>query len=119
MPRRPRIQLDGVPLHSVQRGQNREPCFFSEEDYASYLHWLGEALGEAVCALHAYVLMTHRVPLLVTPKKAAAVPKFMMSLGWRHVQYIHRTRDRSGTLWDSRYKSGAGADLPADVLALY
>ena len=46
MPRHPRIQLDGIPLHIVQRGQNREPCFFSEEDYASYLHRLGEALGE-------------------------------------------------------------------------
>ena len=34
MPRRPRIQLDGVPLHIVQRGHNREPCFFGEEDYA-------------------------------------------------------------------------------------
>jgi putative transposase len=119
MPRRARIQLDGVPLHIVQRGHNREPCFFSEEDYASDLHWRGKALGEAECALHAYVLMTHHVPLLVTPKKAAAVPKLIMSLGRRHVQYIHRTHDRSGTLCDSRYKSGAGADLPADVPALY
>jgi putative transposase len=53
MPRRPRIQLDGVPLHIVQRGHNREPCFSREEDYASDLHWLGEALREAECALHA------------------------------------------------------------------
>jgi putative transposase len=105
MPRLPRIQLDGIPLHIVQRGHNREPCFFSEEDYASYLHWLGEALGEAECALHAYVLMTNHVHLLLTPKKAAAVPKLIMSLGRRHVQYINRTHDRSGTLWDSRYKS--------------
>ena len=43
----------GVPLHIVQRGHNREPCFFAEEDYRSYLRWLGEALGEAGCALHA------------------------------------------------------------------
>jgi putative transposase len=45
MPRRPRIHLDGVPLHIVRRGHNREPCFFAEEDYQSYLQWLGEALG--------------------------------------------------------------------------
>jgi REP element-mobilizing transposase RayT len=44
MPRRPRIHLDGVPLHIVQRGHNREPCFFGEEDFQSYLYWLGEAL---------------------------------------------------------------------------
>ena len=53
MPRRPRIHLDGVPLHIVQRGHNREPCFFAEEDYSSYLSWLGEALKESECALHA------------------------------------------------------------------
>ena len=105
MPRRPRIHLDGVPLHIVQRGHNREPCFFAEEDYASYLHWLGEALGEGECALHAYVLMTNHVHLLLTPKKAAAVPRLIISLGRRYVQYINRTRRRTGTLWDSRYKS--------------
>ena len=60
MPRRPRIHLDGVPLHIVQRGHNREPCFFGEDDYNIYLHWLGEALGEAECKLHAYVLMTNK-----------------------------------------------------------
>ena len=105
MPRRPRIQLDGVPLHIVQRGHNGEPCFFGEEDYSSYLHWLGEALGEAQCALHAYVLMTNHVHLLLTPKKAEAVPRLIMSLGRRYVQYINRTRGRTGTLWESRYKS--------------
>ena len=38
MPRRARIHLDGIPLHIVQRGHNREPCFFTEDDYAIYLH---------------------------------------------------------------------------------
>jgi putative transposase len=33
MPRRPRIHLDGVPLHIVQRGHNRQPCFFANADY--------------------------------------------------------------------------------------
>lgn len=105
MPRRPRIHLDGIPLHIVQRGHNREPCFFAEDDYSSYLHWLGEALAETECQLHAYVLMTNHVHLLLTPKKAAAVPRLLMSLGRRYVQYVNRTYKRTGTLWDSRYKS--------------
>lgn len=105
MPRRPRIHLDGIPLHIVQRGHNREPCFFAEEDYSSYLQWLGEALAETECALHAYVLMTNHVHLLLTPKKAGAVPRLLMSLGRRYVQYVNRTYKRTGTLWDSRYKS--------------
>ena len=105
MPRRPRLHLDGVPLHIVQRGHNREPCFFAEEDYLSYRHWLGEALVEGDCALHAYVFMTNHVHLLLTPKKASAVPKLIISLGRRYVQYINRSYRRTGTLWDSRYKS--------------
>lgn len=105
MPRRPRIHLDGVPLHIVQRGHNREPCFFSDEDYRCYLHWLEVALKETACALHAYVFMTNHVHLLLTPTKAQAVPTLLISLGRRYVQYINRTYRRTGTLWDSRYKS--------------
>jgi putative transposase len=105
MPRRPRIHVDNVPLHIVQRGHRREPCFFGEEDYFSYLHWLGEALVTHDCQLHAYALMTNHVHLLVTPKKAESIPKLIMSLGRRYVQYINRTYKLTGTLWDSRYKS--------------
>lgn len=105
MPRRTRVHLDGVPLHIVQRGHNREPCYFAEDDYSSYLHWLGEALTESECALHTYVLMTNHVHLLLTPKKAEAVPRLLISLGRRYVQYINRRYRRTGTLWDSRYKS--------------
>ena len=105
MPRRARVHLDGVPLHIVQRGHNRQACFFAEDDYRSYLNWLHEALRETDSSLHAYVLMTNHVHLLVTPTKAAGIPKLMISLGRRYVQHINRTYRRTGTLWDSRYKS--------------
>jgi putative transposase len=65
----------------------------------------GEALREAECALHAYVLMTNHVRLLLTPKKATPVPTLIISLGRRYVQYINRSYKRTGRLWDSRYKS--------------
>jgi putative transposase len=110
MPRRPRVHLDrvhldGIPLHIVQRGHNREPCFFGEEDYSTYLHWLSEALNETSCSLRAYALMTNHVHVLLIPKKDATVPKLVISLGRRYVQYINRQYRRTGTLWDSRYKS--------------
>jgi hypothetical protein len=47
MPRRTRVHLDGLPLHIVQGGHHRTPCFFAEEDFHTYLHWLGEALKKA------------------------------------------------------------------------
>ena len=105
MPRRPRIHLPGVPVHLVQRGHNREACFFTDEDYLAYRTWLGDALQKSGCELHAYVLMTNHVHLLFTPPSAEAVSQRVISLGRRYVQYINKTYRRTGTLWDSRYKS--------------
>ena len=82
MPRRPRIQLDGVPLHIFQRGHNREACFYGEEGYQSYLHWPGEALGESDCRLHAYALMTNHVHLLLTLRKAALIKGVSVICFW-------------------------------------
>lgn len=105
MPRRPRVHLAGLPLHIVQRGHNRDACFFAEDDYLAYREWLGDALKSTGCQLHAYVLMTNHVHLLITPPAPEAVSQLIISLGRRYVQYINRTWRRTGTLWDSRYKS--------------
>ena len=68
MPRRARLNLAGLPVHLIQRGNNRGACFFAEEDRQFYLDRLGEACHKYVVDLHAYVLMTNHVHLLMTPK---------------------------------------------------
>ena len=105
MPRRTRLNLTGLPLHIVQRGNDRIACFFAEEDYHFYLHWLNHYARQYGCAIHAYVLMTNHVHLLLTPSKADAPAKLMQSLGRRYVQYINKTYERTGTLWEGRYKA--------------
>lgn len=105
MPRRPRIIISGVPLHIIQRGNNRQACFFADEDYSFYLAWLQEYCWKAGCAVHAYVIMTNHVHLLLTPKKKESAGNLMKSLGQRYVQYINRTYERSGTLWEGRFRS--------------
>ena len=105
MPRRPRVHLPDVPLHIVQRGHNRQPCFFADADRLAYLRWLSEALVATQGMLHAYVLMTNHVHLLLTVRDPKAVPILMISLGRRYVQYINQSYRRTGTLWDGRYKS--------------
>ncbi len=92
-------------MHLVQRGINREPCFFAEEDYHCYLHWLQKSAADWDCAIHAYVLMTNHVHLLITPQRSDGPAKLMQSLGRRYVQYINRAYRRSGSLWEGRYKS--------------
>ncbi len=68
MPRQRRLDLPGVPQHVIQRGNNRQPCFLREQDYRCYLSQLGEAAGAQGCQIHAYVLMTNHVHLLIRAK---------------------------------------------------
>jgi len=37
MPRKPRFYVPGMPAHIVQRGNNRQPCFFDDNDFLTYL----------------------------------------------------------------------------------
>ena len=70
MGRLPRYEVPGVPQHVIQRGNNRQPIFADDGDYRAYLGWLGLAAAEHGVAIHAYVLMTNHVHLLVTPNTA-------------------------------------------------
>lgn len=105
MPRRARLTLPNVPLHLIQRGNNRQACFFAEDDYRCYLRWLGECAERCGCRVHAYVLMTNHVHLLLSADSAVAPSALMKALGQRYVQYVNRTYRRSGTLWEGRYRS--------------
>lgn len=105
MARKPRFSVPGITQHVIQRGNNRGPCFFSEQDCHFYRDALQTASQKADCAVHAYVLMTNHVHLLVTPGAAAGIPVMMQALGRRYVRYINDTYQRTGTLWEGRYKS--------------
>lgn len=105
MPRRPRMYLPEIPAHVVQRGNNREPCFFSDDDYRYYLDRLGQTLKRYRVRLHAYVLMTNHVHLLMTPADEQGISNLMSVLGKYYVMYINHTYRRSGTLWEGRHKS--------------
>lgn len=104
MARKPRFNLAGYPQHVIQRGHNRSPCFFAEEDYSLYLHYLKTACHERECALHAYVLTNH-VHLLMTPAVPHAVSWVVQDVGRCYVHSINRSYKRSGTLWEGRFKS--------------
>ena len=105
MPRRSRIIVPNIPLHIIQRGNNRQSCFFAEEDYLFYLDWLKEYAKSSGCSIHSFVLMTNHVHILLTPKRSDSAGNLMKRLGQRYVQYINRTYKRSGTLWEGRFRS--------------
>ena len=100
-----RLSLPGIPWHIIQRGNNRSVCFHAEDDYQFYLHHLKEFADKFGCALHAYVLMTNHVHLLLTPQRVDSAGLMMKHLGQRYVQYVNRTYRCSGTLWEGRVRS--------------
>ncbi len=105
MARLPRLFVPGCSHHVIQRGNNRAACFFDARDYAFYLSELRASAEHFGVAIHAFVLMTNHVHLLVTPDSAESCGKMMQSLGRKYVGYINRVYQRSGTLWEGRYKS--------------
>jgi putative transposase len=105
MPRRARLRIAGLPLHLIQRGNNRSACFYADEDYLLYLHHLTELSRKFGCAVHAYVLMTNHVHLLLTSADPEGPSLLMKHLGQRYVQYVNKTYRRSGTLWEGRFRS--------------
>ena len=105
MPRRPRLVVPNVPLHIIQRGNNRQNCFFTDSDNLVYLDLLRRAAQNAQCKVHAYVLMSNHVHILATPHDEQGPGSMMKAVGERYVRYLNERYRRSGTLWDGRYRS--------------
>jgi len=118
MARLPRVAPVDVPQHVIQRGNNRQICFASEGDFAAYLGWLKDYATRFGVEVHAWVLMTNHVHLLLTPKEQGAISLMMQSLGRQYVRYFNYRYKRSGTLWEGRYKSCV-VDAENYLLALY
>ena len=100
----------------IQRGHNRGQVFFGQKDAKSYLGWLAEGAARYGVAVHAYVLMSNHVHLLVSPDTAQSLPMCMRHVNWRFSTYSNETRERTGSLWEGRYKASV-IDADAYFLA--
>lgn len=118
MPRPNRLNLPDIPQHVTQRGNNRQPSFFSDSDYQLYLDLLHKCCIRHDCELHAYALMTNHVHLLVTPRIADGVSLLFRDLGRDYVRQINKKYDRCGSLWQGRFKSSL-VDSDSYCLACY
>lgn len=105
MARLPRLVLPNQPLHIMHRGNNRQNIFENEEDMTRIFNDVEESLAKADCKLHAYVIMTNHLHLLLTPKDKYELAVFMQSMTNRYVRYFNASRKRTGTIWEGRFKS--------------
>jgi len=97
--------LPGLPHHVIQRGNNRQAIFATAADYRFLLELLELHARNFEVLLHAYVLMSNHFHLLVTPQTPDGLPKMMQAVGRSYVRYFNDSQNRSGTLWEGRYKS--------------
>jgi putative transposase len=118
MPRRARAYLSGMPYHIVQRGNNREACFYNSDNYRFYLSLWKTVSKRYGVAVHAYCLMTNHIHFLVTPTTEGAISRTMSVIGSRYAFAINRQMKRSGTLWEGRHKSSL-IDSDNYLLACY
>jgi len=105
MPRAPRLEIPGVPLHIVQRGVNRCATFLCSEDRGFYLHLLEQAFRAESVALHAYVLMGNHVHLLASAHVSGRISKGMQHVNQCFVRAFNQHHGRTGTLWEGRFRS--------------
>lgn len=105
MARLPRFVLPGYPQHVIQRGNNRQQILFEEQDYWFLWEKIGAAASKFQCQIHAYVLMPNHFHLLVTPLQEDGIGKLMQYVGRYYVQFFNARYDRTGTLWEGRYRA--------------
>jgi putative transposase len=94
-----------MPVHVIQRGNNRQILFASECDIAAYAHWLGHGAIKFDVQVHGWVFMTNHVHLLLTPSSETALSRLFQYLGRLYVRYFNFAYARSGTLFEGRFKS--------------
>ena len=76
-----------------------------DEDRHRYLDILARAADEQRVAIHSYVLMSNHVHLLVTPEHSESCGRMMQSLGRQYVRLFNDRYERTGTLWEGRFRS--------------
>lgn len=105
MARLPRLTLADQPHHVIQRGNNRQAIFLDAADHERMLALLTEQAPRFGVAVHAYVLMGNHFHLLATPTTSEGLPRFMQAVGRSYVRWFNNRHQRSGTLWEGRYRS--------------
>lgn len=105
MARLPRLTVPDYPHHVIQRGNDRQTTFHDAADYELMLSLLAEYSERERVSIHSYVLMGNHFHLLATPATATALPLMMQAVGRRYVQAFNKRHQRTGTLWEGRYRA--------------
>ena len=105
MARLQRATPAGIPVHLLHRGNKRQACFKNNGDYSAFLWWLREYSEKFMVEIHTWALMENHYHLLCTPQIEDGLSRMVQALGRHYVRYFNRQNQRTGTLWEGRYRS--------------
>ena len=114
MARLARVNLCDIPYHVTQRGNRRQPVFFTEEDRRVYLCLLKEQVDRYRLEVWAYCLMTNHVHLIVVPRQPQALTRAIGETHRRYTRHVNFREGWRGYLWQGRF-----ASVPLDEPYLY
>ena len=112
MARMARVYIPNTAQLVHVRGINGAAVFFNEADYVQWLSIVRTIAPVYELDIHAYALIEKGVYLLVTARNDKALGQFMQDLGRRYVRYVNSQYQRTGTLWEGRYRTGYIQDVP-------
>jgi putative transposase len=105
MARIARVVVAGVPHHVVQRGNRRQPVFFSSADYKAYLRVLADWCARCGVEVWAYCLMPNHVHLVAVPGNERGLAGAIGEAHRRYTVRVNRREHWVGYLWQGRFSS--------------
>lgn len=90
--------------HVLSRGNERREIFYDEKDHLRFLDTLGKMVERFKLEVHAYVLMKNHFHLLVHTQEAN-LSRAIQWLGVSYSVWFNRRHQRSGHLFQGRFKS--------------
>lgn len=105
MARLTRLCVPGA-LHLVSiKGNNNQVFAQTAEDFA-YLHalWLQESKRHGI-KVHGHVFLPTSMQVLLTPSDLQSLAKCMQAVGRVYVRWFNQKYERTGTLWQGRFRS--------------
>lgn len=104
MPRKPRNFQDGFIYHVLNRGNSKKVVFHNTNDYQGFLTLIVDSKKDYSIEIFAYCLMPNHFHLIVRPRIADHLSKWMHKLMIGHVQRYRIFYHSSGHIWGNRFK---------------
>lgn len=104
MARKPRIEFSGAFYHVIVRGNRRATIFHDDADFLAYLDRLERYRHRDGVTVHAYVLMSNHVHLLLETGPQP-LSRTLQTLQFTYSQYYNRRYEKTGHVFQGRYQA--------------